>query len=58
MRQGDFWVFFFALGVILFNWPFLTVLDTSPVTGLFLLWGIYIALAALAGAGGDKDRNR
>ena len=58
MRQGDFWVFFFALGVILFNWPFLTVFDTSPVTGLFLLWGIYIALAALAWAGSDKDRNR
>jgi len=58
MRQGDFWVFFFALGVILFNWPFLTVFDDSLVAGLFILWGIFIALAALAGAGREKDRNR
>ena len=58
MRQGDFWVFFFALGVILFNWPFLTIFEGSLAGGLFFLWSLFIAVAALAGTGRGKGRNR
>ena len=57
MRQGDFWVFFFVLGVVLFNWPFLTVFEESLAAGLFLLWGGFIACAALAGSSRGKDRD-
>jgi hypothetical protein len=58
MKQGDLWVFFFALGILVFNWPFLTVFEGSLVSGLFFLWGAFIVVAALAGRGEKRDRNR
>ena len=58
MKQGDIWFFLFALGVVLFNWPFLTVFGGSLALGLFVLWGVFIAVAALLGGGGGRDRKR
>jgi hypothetical protein len=58
MKQGDIWIFLFALGVLLFNWPFLTVLEGSLALGLFVLWGAFIAVGALLGAGGWRGRKR
>ena len=58
MKRGDFWVSSFLLGVVLFNWPFLTIFEGSTAGGLFLLWGAIIVLAALAGVVGKRDRER
>jgi hypothetical protein len=58
MKRGDIWIFLFALGVILFNWPFLTVFEGSLALGFFVLWGAFIAVAALLGAGGWRGRKR
>ncbi len=35
MRDGERWIFLFVLGVLVFNWPFLTILEGSHPAVLF-----------------------
>ncbi len=58
MRGGDRWVFLFFLGVLVFNWPFLTIFENSHFTALLTLWVLFILLTAAFSAFSDKDKNR
>ena len=49
MGSKDRWIFLFALGVVLFNWPFITLFREAPALLLFVAWGLFIGAAALAG---------
>ena len=58
MRHGDLWAVLFFLGLVAFNWPFLTVVEETLPYSLFVLWGLFIAASWLLAAFGDRDRNR
>ena len=55
MKTKDVWFFISLLGLLIFNWPFLEIFRKEVVTYLFVLWGIFVILAALA-AVTDRDR--
>ena len=57
MHRNDRWVFLFFLGLLFFNWPFLTAFESHLPVVLFLLWGLCIALAALFAFLSGRDRS-
>lgn len=57
MRSTDTWVFLFLVGLVVFNWPFLTIFADSLPYALFILWALYIAVTALFAGKGGRDRN-
>jgi len=44
----EIWIFLFALGVILFNWPILSIFHYNLSTYLFIAWFIFILLIFFA----------
>ncbi len=40
----DIWIFLFALGLILFGWPFMSMFSTNLVLYLFSTWFILIVV--------------
>lgn len=53
----DICIFLFSLGVILFNWPVISVFDTELSKYLFIVWLIFIAaIYFISGYAGRKDR--
>ncbi|MDB4285545.1 hypothetical protein N9903_01420 [bacterium] len=55
MRSNDLWIFLFFLGVLVFNWPFLTIFEGSLPYGLFILWALFITLIAFFAIRRDRD---
>lgn len=47
MKGSDRWFFIFLLGILLFNWPFLTIFEDSLPSALFGLWVLFIGIAAI-----------
>jgi hypothetical protein len=43
MRR-DIWYFIFALGVILFTWPILSIFKDSLPAYFFIIWLVYIII--------------
>jgi hypothetical protein len=39
----DIFIFLFTLGVILFNWPVISIFDTALSQYFFVVWLIFIA---------------
>jgi hypothetical protein len=58
MRDGERWIFLFVLGLLVFNWPFLTIFEDSHPVALFACWGIFIAVVAVFSLTRKKGRNR
>jgi hypothetical protein len=57
--KREIWISLFLMGVLLFNWPFITIFEASLSTYLFSVWGIFIALMFLAShfsERGDGDK--
>ena len=48
MNNREVWVFFFLLGLLLFNWPFLDIFSLSLPYYLFGVWGLFIFVVRLA----------
>jgi len=46
--KRDIWIFLFAIGLILFGWPIMSIFKHSLSIYLFLIWIIYIALIFIA----------
>lgn len=46
----EFFIFLFALGLVLFNWPFLTIFHGGISYYMFALWGGFILAIALVAA--------
>ena len=44
----DIWIFLFVFGVILFNWPILSIFKSAVAHYLFIAWFLFIALIFVA----------
>jgi len=49
----DIWLFLFAFGVILFNWPILSIFNYNLSIYLFIAWFIFILLIFVASKKGN-----
>ena len=58
MRDGERWIFLFVLGLLVFNWPFLTIFEGSHPVILFACWGGFIAVIILFSLSRNRGRNR
>ena len=58
MKHGDLWIVLFLAGIVVFNWPLLTVVEHLLPFSLFVLWGLFIAASGLLGSRGERDRQR
>lgn len=53
----DICIFLFSLGLILFNWPVISVFDTELSKYLFLVWLLFIgAIYFISVHAGSSDR--
>ena len=53
----DICIFLFSLGIILFNWPVISVFDTELSKYLFLVWLLFIAaIYFISVYSGSRDR--
>jgi hypothetical protein len=46
MRR-DIWIFLFALGLLVFNWPIISIFQDNLVIALFIIWLIFIVLTGI-----------
>jgi hypothetical protein len=44
----DIWIFLFVFGLILFNWPILSIFKYNVAHYLFLAWFVFIVLIFIA----------
>ena len=58
MRHGDLWVLLFFFGLLLFNWPVLSVFSDHQPYAIFFLWALFIAVTALLCYMTGRERNR
>ena len=58
MRHGDLWVFLFFFGVLLFNWPVLSVFAGRHPYAVFAAWTLFIAVTAALSTWSSRERNR
>ena len=42
MNNKEFWFFLFALGVLMFNWPFLDIFNMVLPYYFLAVWGLFI----------------
>ncbi|HUJ18536.1 MAG TPA: hypothetical protein VL197_11155 [Nitrospirota bacterium] len=42
--KRDVWIFLFALGLLFFSWPLMSVFRDNLVVALFVIWILFIAL--------------
>ncbi|MEJ2183309.1 MAG: hypothetical protein P8Y66_07280 [Nitrospirota bacterium] len=47
MGSKDLWTFLFLLGVVLFNWPLLSIFEHSAPYYLFGLWAVFILVTVV-----------
>ncbi len=47
MNSKDLWVFFFIIGVLLFNWPLLAIFGHSLQYYLFVMWAAFIVVIGI-----------
>jgi hypothetical protein len=47
MRR-DFGIFLFAVGMVLFDWPLISIFKHGLVIYLFIIWLVFIALIFIA----------
>lgn len=53
----EIWIFLFAFGLILFNWPILSIFNYNLSIYLFIAWSIFILLIFLATRSSSKRDN-
>ncbi len=51
------WILLFAVGVILFGWPIISIFKYNLLKYLFMAWFIFIALIFLATSYEKKGNN-
>jgi len=47
MKSREIWLFLFALGTLLFNWPFLDIFSMMLPLYLFGTWGLFIITVSI-----------
>jgi hypothetical protein len=53
--KRDIWIFLFALGVIFFSWPILSIFQDSLVVSLFIIWLLFIVLLFITGIFSERE---
>ncbi len=46
--KRDIWIFLFALGVLFFTWPLITIFRDNMAISLFVVWLVFILLLLTA----------
>lgn len=46
--KREIWIFLFALGVLFFSWPIMSIFRENLVIALFVIWIVFILLIFLA----------
>ena len=46
--KREIWIFLFALGVLFFSWPIMSIFRENLVIALFVTWIVFILLIFLA----------
>jgi hypothetical protein len=54
MRR-DVWIFLFAVGVLLFTWPVLSIFNDNLATYLFVVWFIFILLIFITSIFSERE---
>ena len=54
MRR-DIWIFLFALGVLFFSWPLMTIFRDNLVVSLFVIWLVFIMLLLIASLVSERE---
>ncbi len=54
MRR-DIWIFLFSIGLLLFNWPLLSIFKYSMATYLFVIWLLFIVLIFVASIFSERE---
>ncbi len=54
MRR-DIWIFLFSIGLLLFNWPLLSIFKYSMATYLFVIWLLFIILILVASIFSERE---
>jgi hypothetical protein len=57
MKRRDIWIFIFALGAVLFSWPFLSLFRYALGMYLFIAWLLFITLIFMTTVFSDKGGN-
>lgn len=58
MNNRELWPFLFAIGVLLFNWPFLNIFSLYLPYYLFGIWGLFIISVGLFISTLSKSRKK
>lgn len=51
----DIWYFIFALGVILFTWPILSIFKDSLPAYFFIIWLVYIIIVFVTSKSSERE---
>jgi hypothetical protein len=54
MRR-DVWIFLFAVGVLLFTWPVLSIFNDNLAAYLFVVWFIFILLIFITSIFSERE---
>ncbi len=54
MRK-DIWYFIFALGVLLFTWPILSIFKDSLPAYFFIIWIVYIIIIFVTSKSSERE---
>jgi len=53
--KRDIWIALFVLGLLLFQWPFLSIFSQKLPYYLFIAWLVFIGLIYLASRSSDRE---
>ncbi|MDA8169531.1 MAG: hypothetical protein M0Z59_07520 [Nitrospiraceae bacterium] len=48
MENREFWPFLFFLGLLFFNWPFMSIFKDVLPYYVFIVWGLFIIIIGLS----------
>lgn len=54
MRR-DIWIFLFALGVLFFGWPIMTIFQDNLAVSLFVIWLAFIILLFIVSIVSERE---
>lgn len=58
MTRSEIWVFLFAIGVMLFSWPIMSIFKDNLIPYLFIVWFLFIAIVAVTSIFSERDGGR
>jgi hypothetical protein len=57
IMRRDIWIFLFALGLMFFSWPLMSIFKGSLIPYLFIIWLVFIALICITAFFSERDED-